>query len=117
MQRMFLNCPLFNQNISSWDVSSVVNMGFMFAGAIHFEQNIGSWNIQNVTDMSYMFENVTLSTTNYNALLNGWAAQPVQQDVIFDAGNSVYTIATAGVAKTTLTTAPNNWIITDGGGV
>jgi surface protein len=117
MKYMFDGSYDFNQNISSWNVQNVLEMSGMFRNAIHFEQNIGSWNIQNVTDMSYMFANIQLSNTNYNALLNGWAAQPVQPDVIFDGGNSQYTISIAGAARTTLTSGPNNWIITDGGGV
>ena len=117
MSSMFFGSQDFNQPLNSWDTSNVEEMSSMFQNAIHFEQNIGSWNIQNVTDMSYMFSNVTLSTTNYNALLIGWAVQPVQQDVIFDGGNSQYTIATAGAARTTLTSAPNIWVITDGGGI
>ena len=117
MKYMFDGCDDFNQNISSWNVQNVQDMLSMFRGAIHFEQNIGSWNIQNVTDMNFMFTNVTLSTTNYNALLIGWAAQTVQPNVTFDAGNSQYTIAIAGAAKATLTSGPNNWVISDGGGI
>jgi|TARA_B110000091_G_C13624782_1_gene394523 surface protein len=46
----------FNQNISSWDVSNVTNMSFMFYAAQSFNQDIGNWDVSNVTDMSIMFD-------------------------------------------------------------
>ena len=45
----------FNQNISSWDVSNVTNMSFMFYDCYAFNQPIGSWNVSNVTNMLGMF--------------------------------------------------------------
>ena len=51
MSDLFKNNSTFNQNISSWDVSSVTNMGSMFDGAEAFNQPIGDWDVSNVTDM------------------------------------------------------------------
>lgn len=42
-----------------------------------------------------MFSGVTLSTANYNNLLEGWSALPLQYGVNFDGGNSKYTNSTA----------------------
>ena len=67
--------------------------------------------------MFNMFANISISTTNYDALLVGWAAQTVQPDVTFDGGNSFYSAfpSAASVARNTLTSGPNNWIINDAG--
>ena len=114
---MFAGAGAFNQNITTWITTNVTNMNGVFANAVVFEQNLSSWNISNVTTMFNMFANISLSTTNYDALLVGWAAQTVQPDVTFDGGNSFYSAfpSAAAVAKNTLTSGPNNWIITDAG--
>jgi len=41
---------VFNQAISSWDVSNVTDMNGMFYGASSFNQDISSWNVDNVTN-------------------------------------------------------------------
>ena len=52
----------FNQDISSWDVSSVTSMEGMFAGATSFNQNISSWDVSNVTNMDRCFMLIMLLT-------------------------------------------------------
>ncbi|NER13775.1 BspA family leucine-rich repeat surface protein [Leptobacterium flavescens] len=118
MGSMFTEAPEFNQDIGNWDVGKVTNMAFMFHGAVNFDQNIGNWDIRRVIDMNSMFgREAGLSNENYNALLEGWGAQEVQQNVVFDAGNSTYTIGSpAEIARTNLI-ENDGWRITDGGGV
>jgi surface protein len=44
----------FNQEIGSWDMSSVTDMSFMKYGVMVFNQNIGSWDVSKLTNMSRM---------------------------------------------------------------
>ena len=67
MYRMFRDRP-FNDTISSWDVSNVINMGYMFEGNDNFNQDIGSWDVSNVTQMHYMFR----GATNFNQDIGNW---------------------------------------------
>ncbi|MDY0202302.1 MAG: BspA family leucine-rich repeat surface protein, partial [Tenuifilaceae bacterium] len=115
MERMFYGATAFNQDINSWNVGKVTSMNYMFSGAAAFDQNIGSWDVSKVTNMTDMFAGVTLSTANYNSLLIGWAAQTVQNGVVFSGGNSKYSPGAAADARAVLTGATNGWTITDGG--
>jgi len=114
MSDLFYRATSFNQDISVWDVSSVIRMQGMFGEAASFNQNISAWDVSLVTNMRSMFESVAISTSNYDALLNSWSKQVVESNVTFDAGNSQYS-ASSQAARDILTSAPNNWTITDGG--
>jgi surface protein len=65
-------------------------MSHMFYSATAFNQNIGTWNVSNVTNAGAMFQGVTLSTTNYDALLMGWDPQVLKPSVPFSGGTSRY---------------------------
>ena len=81
------------------------------------DQDLGSWDITSVTNMTDMFQSVTISTSNYDAILVGWEAQAVQNNVVFSGGNSTYTSAGAGGTARAALIADHSWTITDGGGV
>ena len=55
----------FNENISSWNTSSVVNMSLMFYNSTSFNQPL-NWDTSSVIDMSAMFA----SATSFNQPLN-----------------------------------------------
>ena len=142
MSRMFENSLVFNQPIGSWNTVAVTNMVTMFYGATSFNQNIGSWNTTNVTDMNNMLRSATafdqnigswnvskvtnftnfmhgktpatFSTTNLDAIYNGWSTRPVLASKSITFGTAKRTAAsTAG--RAILTNSPNLWTITDGG--
>tara|TARA_B110000240_G_scaffold151130_1_gene167435 strand:- start:634 stop:1533 length:900 start_codon:yes stop_codon:yes gene_type:complete len=68
MEGMFYDALAFNQDISDWNVSSVTNMDSMFSVAILFNQNLNSWDVSQVTNMSYMFE----SAISFNGNIIDW---------------------------------------------
>jgi surface protein len=107
----------FNQDISSWDTSSVTDMSWTFKGAESFDQNIGNWNFSNTTTMNQMFAEVTLSTANYDAMLNAFKNSVAQgagsSYMTFSGGWSKYSSAGQAARNTLGTTY--GWNITDGG--
>jgi surface protein len=116
ISRMFRDATAFNQNISSWNTGAVTNMNQMFKNATAFNQNIGSWNVANVQDFSGFMEGktpATFSTTNLNAIYNGWSTQSVQPSLDIDFGTAKYT--SAATAGRLVLTGTALWIITDGG--
>ena len=73
MTQLFYNVRTFNQNISSWDTSSVTNMNFIFAYAFAFNKDINSWDTSKVTSMDRMFT----FATGFNQPLNSWITSKV----------------------------------------
>ena len=61
MDAMFYE-SIFNQDISSWDVSNVSDMRSMFARNTSFNANISDWDISNLTRSQRMFS----GATNFN---------------------------------------------------
>jgi len=120
---MFYNSDSFNQDIGGWDVAAGTSFKYMFRGnsivTMSFNQDISSWDIRNGTDFRLMFTDcASFSTTNYDLLLNAWSlysgSLSVGEAIEFE---TQYTVVTSQAARNILTGAPNNWSITDLGGV
>ena len=73
MNRLFIFCKQFNEDISNWDTSNVTDMYCMFYGANIFDQPIGDWDTSNVTDMSHMFADAF----NFNQPIGDWDTSKV----------------------------------------
>ena len=115
MSAMFSGASSFNQDISSWVVSNVLTMSGMFNDASSFNQDIGSWPISSLRFCSFMLTNSGLSTSNYDALLIGWAAQApsIQTGVTLSTGPQRTSASLS--AYNLLTSATYGWNISDGG--
>ena len=121
MSSMFVDAFVFDQPIGTWNTAAVTNMSFMFtktsSGNIQFNQNIGAWDVGNVTDFTDFMSaktNANFSTTNLDAIYNGWIASPktVQSGINISFGSADYTAAGA-VGKAYLT-GTKSWTIQDG---
>ena len=64
MSCMFWKNSSFNQDISSWDVSNVTNMNYMFSES-SFIQDISSWDVSNIKDMREMFSDSSNKSYKY----------------------------------------------------
>ena len=56
MRAMFKGCKYLNQDISSWDVSNVIDMKHMFFGCKYFNQDISNWDVSSVRNNDDIFK-------------------------------------------------------------
>jgi surface protein len=124
MSYMFQQTYAFNQPLSNWErvsspdtstLANVTTMLYMFSDTA-FNNPIGNWNISGVTNFTNFMPYKTALTFSYlDNLYNGWSSLPsVKPNISISFGGARYT--SAGVlGRNTLTLAPNNWTIADGG--
>lgn len=68
LESAFREAESFNQDISGWDVSNVTNMFYTFYKAYSFNQDLNSWDVSKVTDMNSMFR----YATDFNGDITSW---------------------------------------------
>ena len=77
MEWMFGGATAFNQDVSSWDVSSVNTMKDMFSEATSFDKPLSNWErvgstVSNVTTMYRMFGAAIATTSVFNQDISNW---------------------------------------------
>ncbi|HEY7906249.1 MAG TPA: BspA family leucine-rich repeat surface protein, partial [Wenzhouxiangella sp.] len=112
--QMFAGAVQFNQPLNDWNVGQATNMRRMFRGARQFNQPLDDWNISNVEDFQSFLDGTSMSTQNYDAMLESFAAQSVQSDVTLEVGTIRYNEGAPASARAKLIT-DNNWTVIDGG--
>ena len=73
-EAMFYNSN-FNQDISSWDISSSTSIRAMFEYT-NFNYDVGDWDTSSVTDMDYIFN----EAINFNQDLSGWCVTNISSE-------------------------------------
>ena len=108
---MFDGDAWFDSDLSNWN-TKVRDMSYMFRGTVAYKRDVSRWSVGSLTNAEHMFDGVTLANGLYDALLNGWGAQPLKHGVVFDADNSTYCI---GAAARDRMISQYGWTINDGG--
>jgi surface protein len=73
MNYLFFRNSSFNQPLNDWDVSNVTSMVSMFSEASVFNQPLSNWSMSNVTTVNNMFSRAT----NFNQPIANWDVSKV----------------------------------------
>ena len=121
MDNMFVECFAYNEDLSSWDTGNVTDMAAMFYSATSWNQNVGMWDISSVSqggsNNSFIntFGETNLSTSNYDQILIGWAAQAPNINSNLQLFGVPCGYTSAAQSARNLLTSTYGWTINDGG--
>ncbi len=119
-QKAFYGCPGFNRDISQWNTSKLVDALYAFYQTTSLDFSPAGWDVSKLTNGLGMFSNsgaATWDQARVDAVMAGWGAQTVQNDVslTIDApsGNALG-VPTSGAGLTGYNNLVNNynWTIT-----
>ena len=68
MVSLFIDCPVFNQDLDRWDLSNVTHFLSMFNRCYAFNGNVTTWDVSNITEMNNGFN----SCTSFNQDVSNW---------------------------------------------
>lgn len=80
----FRGCRIFNQNISMWDTSRILDMSSTFQDCEEYNQPLGPWDVGSVSSMRWMFGN----TYVFNQDLTSWCVSLISSEPFNFAYNS-----------------------------
>lgn len=112
---IFNACPAFNQPVANWNVSNSSSLASMFNACTAFNQNVGHFRPNLATNIINFLAGktpATYSTTNVDAIYNGWTQGALQPTLTLTMGTAKYT--TAAVASRALLTRANATITVTG---
>jgi surface protein len=90
MNDMFKGATSFNQNLNSWNVSSLKETSGMFNDASSFNGDISSWITSSIYNMDLMFYNAT----SFNRDLSGWCVSLIPSlPTDFDTGATSWVLS------------------------
>ncbi len=86
---MFGNCSSLNNDLNTWDTSTIEDMSFVFFGATNFNGDISLWNTSNALTMEGMF----LGASNFN------------QDISYKSGTNSWDVSSVNTMDDMFNTA------------
>lgn len=112
----FYQSNAITSGLANWDFSNVTSAQWLLLTVPNWNEDISSWDVTSCTNFGSAFTGTSMSQANYDALLIAWAAQSVQSNVAF-ATSAQYTGGRSSAAATARNTLVNtySWTITDGG--
>ena len=87
MKGLFYQASSFNQDLSAWEVSKVTAMAEMFYGSVAFNHDLSAWRVNEVTDMTRMF----FLSMSFNQDLTIWQVDQVTKCTDFSFNAAAWT--------------------------